>query len=161
LRADDHRVRVLCDGVEVAAHARSWDKHRHIEDDAHVRKLLDRGKAGRGPSRRQRLVEFCPEARVYLQEIARRRIRLDHEYEKLFRLIDLYGQTEVAGAIARAVAQRSFGVRFVRALCDQARFARGMGEPPEPVVTGNAAADEIDVQPHDMETYDALVDSHE
>jgi transposase len=101
LRADDHRVRVLCDGVEAAAHARSWDKRRHVEDQAHVRKLLDRRKAGRGPNRRERLVEFCLEARVYLQEIARRRIRLDHEYEKLFRLIDLYGQTEVAGAIAR------------------------------------------------------------
>jgi transposase len=162
VRADDHRVRVMCDGVEVAAHTRSWDKRHHVEDQAHVRKLLDRRKAARGPSRRERLLEFCPEARVYLQEIARRRIRLDHEYEKLFRLIDRYGQTEVAGAIAKAVAQRSFGVRYVQTLCDQARFARGLGEPPEPIITGNAAADDLDVEPHDMETYDALLgNSHE
>jgi transposase len=161
VRADDHRVRVMCDGVEVAGHPRCWDKRRHVEDHAHVQKLLDRRKAARGPSRRERLLDFCPEARLYLQEIARRRIRLDSEYDKLFRLIDLYGQTEVAGAIAKAVAERTFGVRYVRALCDQARFARGLGEPPEPVVTGNAAADDIDVQPHDMESYDALVDDHE
>jgi transposase len=158
VRADDRRVRVMCDGVEFAGHTRCWDKRRHIEDHAHVQKLIDQRKAARGPTRRDRLIDFCPEARVYLQEIARRRIRLDHEYQKLFRLIDMYGQTEVAGAIAKAVAQRSFGVRYVRTLCDQARFARGLGEPPEPVVTGNAAADDIDVQPHDMETYDALVD---
>jgi len=156
LRADDHHVRVLADGVEIAAHARSWDKRRHVEDPAHVQKLLDRRKAARGPSRRERLLACCPEARLYFHEIARRRIRLDHEYEKLFRLIDLYGQTEVAGAITKAVAQRTIGVRFVRALCDQARFARGLGEPPEPVVTGNAVADDLDVQPHDMEAYDAL-----
>jgi transposase len=158
VRADDHRVRVMCDGVERAGHARCWDKRRHVEDRAHVQKLIDRRKAARGPNRRDRLFEFCPEARLYIQEIARRHIRLDHEYEKLFRLIDMYGQTEVAGAIAKAVGQRTFGVRYVRALCDQARFARGLGEPPELVVTGNAAADDIDVQPHDMETYDALVD---
>jgi transposase len=158
LRADDHRVRVLADGVEIAAHARSWDKRRHVEDPAHVKKLLDRRRAARGPSRRERLLAACPEARVYFNEIARRRIRLDHEYAKLFRLVDLYGLTEVAGAIAAAVAQRSFGARYVRALCDQARFARGLGEPPEPVVTGNAAADDLDVQPHDMESYDALFD---
>jgi len=161
VRADDRRVRVMCDGVEVAGHTRSWGKRQHIEDQTHVQKLLDRRKAARGPSRRQRFLEFCPEARVYLQEIARRRIRLDHEMDKLFRLVERYGQTEVAGAVVKAVAQRSFGIRYVQALCDQARFARGLGEPPEPIVTGNAAADDLDVQPHDMETYDALVHTHE
>ena len=74
------------------------------------------------------------------------------------RLVDRYGEAEVAGAIRKAVAQRTFSARYVRALCDQARFASGQGEPPEPVVTGNPAADNLVVQPHDMETYDALFD---
>jgi len=63
-----------------------------------------------------------------------------------------------APAIVRAIAQKSFGARFVRALCDQARFHRGLGEPPEPIVTGNPKADDLVVEPHDMETYDALFD---
>lgn len=158
VRVDDHRLRVMSDGVEHAGHSRCWDKRRHIEDHTHTQKLIDRRKAARSLTRRDRLIDFCPEARPYLQEIARRRIRLDHEYERIFRLIDLFGQTEVAGAIAKAVGQRTFGMRYLRALCDQGRFARGLGEPPEPVVTGNAAADSMDVEPHDMETYDALVD---
>lgn len=158
LRADDHRLRIMCDSVEIAAHARCWDKHCHIEDPAHVRELLDRRKAGRGPSRRERLVAVCPEARLYLNEIAKRRIRLDHELEKIFHLVDLYGDTDVAAAIAMAVTQRNFGVRYVRALCDQARFARGQGEPLPPVVTGNHAADSLTVDPHPMEIYDALFD---
>ena len=159
LRADDRQVRVMCDGVEVAAHARCWDKQRHIEDPAHVRQLLDRRKAARGPSRRERLIAACPEARLYLHEIGRRRIRLDHELEKLFRLVDLYGEADVTMAIGKAVMQRSFGARYVRTLCDQARFARGQGEPPEPVITGNHAADSLTVDPHPMETYDALFDA--
>ncbi|GAC1647410.1 MAG: hypothetical protein NVS9B11_19820 [Candidatus Dormibacteraceae bacterium] len=161
LRADDRRLRIMCDGVEIAGHPRCWDKRRHIEDPAHVRELLDRRKAGRGPSRRERLYTVCPDARVYLNEVARRRIRLDRELERLVALVDQYGEADVAAAIANAVVQRSFGARYVRALCDQARFARGQAEPPEPVVTGNHAADSLTVDPHPMETYDALFDTND
>jgi transposase len=156
LRADDRTVRVLCDGVEIARHVRSWDRRRHVEDPAHAQKLLDRRKAARGIKRKDRLAELAPAARVYLQEIARRRIHLSHEVDKLLRLIDWYGEADVAAALAQAVAQRTFGARYVRALCDQARFARGQGEPPEPVITGNPLADDLVVEPHSMETYDAL-----
>lgn len=156
LRADDRTVRVMCDGVEIARHARSWDRRHHAEDPAHAAKLLDRRKAARGPKRKERLAELCPAARIYLQEVARRRIHLSHEIDKILRLIDLYGEADIAAALAAAVAQKTFGARYVRALCDQARFARGLGEPPEPVITGNPLADEIVVEPHPLETYDAL-----
>lgn len=160
VRADDHRVRVMCDGVEVAQHTRCWDRRRHIQDPAHVDKLLERRKGARGPTKRERLAQLCPESVPYFQEIARRRIRLDMEVDKILRLVDIYGETEVAGAIAKAVGQRTFGARFVRALCDQSRFARGLPEPPDPIVTGNPSADDIVVEPHPMETYDALFDRH-
>jgi len=55
-----------------------------------------------------------------------------------------------------ALAARTFGARYVRALIDQARFASGLAEPPDPVVTGNAAADNAVVTPHSLEDYDAL-----
>ena len=75
---------------------------------------------------------------------------------RIFRLVDIYGPSEVAGAIAKAVGHRTFGAKYVRALCDQERFARGLGEPPEPVVTGNREADTLEIEPHDMESYDDL-----
>jgi transposase len=156
LRADDDTVRILAGGVEVARHARCWDRHRHIEDPAHLQKLLDQRKAARGPKARERLLAVCPEARAYLHEIARRKIHLSHEVDKLVRLVDTYGEADVGAAIARALFQRTFGARYVRALCDQARFARGQAEPPEPIVTGNPAADDLSVTPHAMESYDAL-----
>lgn len=158
IRADDHKVRVLCDGAEIARHSRCWDRRRHIQDPVHIQKLIERRKGARTPTQRERLAQVCPESVVYFQEIARRRLRLDVEVEKVMRLLDRYGEADLASAISQAVAQRSFGARYLRTLCDQVRFARGQGEPPEPVVTGNAAADSLVVQPHAMETYDALFD---
>ena len=61
----------------------------------------------------------------------------------------------------RALINRTFGAHYVRACIDQARFARGLGEPPEPVVTGHHAADSLVVEPHDLETYDALFETPE
>jgi transposase len=158
LRASDDQVRVIRDAAEVATHPRCWDRHRHIENPAHIEQLLARRKGARGPKQRERLLSLCPEAHLYLQEVARRRIHLSHEVEKLLRLIDTYGEAEVGPAIVQAIAHKSFGARFVRALCDQARFARGLGEPPEPILTGNPKADDLVVEPHDLETYDALFD---
>ena len=156
VRASDDAVRVLLDGAEIASHARSWDRHRHVEDPRHVEKLLERRKGALGPRRKDRIAALSDEARVYLQEVARRRIDLEGEVKKLMRLLAQYGEADLAEGIARALAARTFGARYVRTFIDQARFARGLGEPPEPVVTGNAAADNFDVQPHELESYDAL-----
>ena len=156
LRADDKTVRVVSGGVDIASHQRCWDRRRAIEEPAHIEKLLQRRKGAHGPKRKDRLASLGPECRLYLQQVARRRIDLDLEVRKLLRLVDIYGETEVAGGMARALAERTFGARYVRALIDQSRFARGLGEPPEPIVTGNPTADDIVVEPHNLETYDAL-----
>lgn len=156
IRADDVSVRVVVAGAEVTRHARCWERHRAIEEPAHLEQLLERRKAARGPKQKDRLAALSPEARAYLQEVARRRINLKHEMRKLLRFIETYGEAEVTAGMAAALAQRSFGAKYVRALMDQARFRRGLGEPPEPVITGNTVADSLEVQPHDLRTYDAL-----
>ena len=156
VRADESSVRVVHDGVVAAEHARTFERRRHIEDERHVEELLARRKGALGPRKRDRIAALSDEARVYLQEIARRRIDLEAEVKKLLRLKDVYGDDDLRDGLARALATRTFGARYVRALMDQARFARGLGEPPEPIVTGNAAADAVDVTLHDLEPYDAL-----
>jgi transposase len=161
IRADDHTIRILCDGDEVADHKRCWERRRNIEDKTHIEALLERRKAARGPKRRDQLASLSPECRLYLQEVARRPIDLENEVRKLLRLIVRYGETEVAQGMAEALTKRTFGARYVCTLIDQARFARGLGEPPEPVVTGNPAADHLVVEPHALETYDALYQNQE
>jgi transposase len=156
LRANDDTVRVVLDGKDIAEHPRCWDRHRAIEHPAHIDALLERRPSARAPRRRDRLAALSPGAAMYLQEVARRRIHLETEIRKLLRLLDLYGEAEVERGMVAALAQRTFGARYVRALIDQARFAAGVAEPLDPVVTGNAAADNAHVTPHDLEKYDAL-----
>jgi hypothetical protein len=156
LRADDTTVRIVAEGKIVAEHQRCWSRRQAIEDRAHIDAMLERRPAARPTRRRDRLAALSPEARVYLQEIARPRIDLESEIQKLQRLVQIYGEADVADGMKRALAARTFGVRYVRAHIDQSRFARGLGEPPEPIVTGNTIADEINVEPHSLETYDAL-----
>lgn len=156
IRADDKSVRILADAAVVAEHVRSWDRRRAVEDPAHIEALIERRKGARIPKRKARLAELSDACRVYLQEVARRRINLDNEVRKLDRLIATYGQVDVVAAIGDALAARTFGANYVRAFADQRRFARGLGEPPEPIVTGNSAADALVVEPHSLETYDAL-----
>lgn len=156
LRADDTSVRVVHDGQIVAQHVRCWDRRRSIEDPSHIEAMLERRPGARPIKRRDRIAALCPEAKMYLKEIARRRIDLDGEVRKLERLLPLYGDEDVAAGIRAALGARTFGVRYVRALIDQSRFARGLGEPPEPILTGNPEVDSLSVEPHDLETYDAL-----
>jgi hypothetical protein len=158
IRASDSTLRVLADGVEIAHHVRCWDRRRAVEDPAHIEQISAHKTGALALTRKDRLTRLAPEARLYLQEVARRRIGLESEVKKLHRLVALYGETEVAGGMAKALVARTFGARYVRALIDQARFARGLGEPPEPIVTGRADADALDVTPHNLETYDALFD---
>jgi transposase len=159
VRADATTVRIAFEGQDVAQHERSWERHRAIENPAHIEKLLERRKAARSGKRKDRFMALSPEARLYVQQIARSRISLDHELRKLTRLAALYGEADVAAAMGKALSHRTFGARYVRALIDQSRFAAGLGEPPEPIVTGNAAADALEVQPHALESYDELVPS--
>jgi transposase len=156
VRADEQTVRVIADGSEVARHVRCWDRRREIEDPIHREKLLARRPGAQGPRRRDAIANLAPECRAYLQEVARRRIQLDNEIGKLTRLIDRYGTDDVIEGMRRALIARTFGASYVRACIDQARFARGLGEPPEPIVTGHAAADAVVVEPHNLEAYDAL-----
>lgn len=156
LRADDSSVRILVDGAIVAEHRRCWGRRRAVEDSAHIDAMLERRTAAKGPKRRDRIASLAPECNLYLAEIARRRIDLENEVKRLTRLLERYGPDDFTQGVRKALANQAFGARFVRNYIDQHRFAQGLPEAPEPITTGNRAADELDVEPHDLGGYDEL-----
>lgn len=156
LRADDTTIRVVDGAVVIAEHPRCWERRRAIERPEHLAPLLERRPGAKKHHSKDRIAALSTECRMYLQEISRRRIDLRSEVDKLGRLIAIYGEADVAAGIAVALGARTFGARYVRSHIDQKRFAAGLGEPPEPVVTGRKDADEMSVEPHDLGGYDDL-----
>ncbi len=157
IRANEKTVKVLCDSEEIAAHPRTFEKHVTVEDQDHIDEIIAKRKNAVGPRNRNRIASLSPECRTYLQEIARRNISLGNEVKRLHRLIDRYGEEEVKAGMVEALKRGTFGATYVRTLMDQMRFSRGLEEPSEPLVTGNPAADRIVVEPHALETYDAII----
>lgn len=156
VRANDAQVQMIEGAEVIATHKRSWERGRVIEDQRHVEALIERRVSARPTRRRDQLAGFSEEADAYLREVARRRKSLEHEVRKLTRLVRIYGEDEVAEGMKMALGARQFGAGYVRFFLDQRRFSLGLGEAPEPIVTGNKRADSVTVQPHKMETYDAL-----
>jgi len=77
-----------------------------------------------------------------------RRFGLESEIKKLPAPRDDVRRDEVAGGIAKALAARTFGARYVRTLIDQGRFARGLPRaPPSRSSPDRADADAFDVTP--------------
>ncbi len=123
VRADERTVRVVHEGTEIAKHERSFERRVHIEDPIHVEALLERRKGALGPRRKDKVAALSDGCRAYLQEVARRRIDLENELRKLLRLQVLYGDDDLRIGMESALAARTLGARYVRALMDQARFA--------------------------------------
>lgn len=156
VRADDEQVRFVEGSEEVCTHPRSWERGQIVEDPKHSEALVEVRKRARPMRRRDEIAGWSDEARVYIQELSKVRKSLEHEVRKLVGLVRLYGKDDVHAGLVTALGARQFGARYVRFFVDQSRFARGLGEPPEPIVTGNKRADAVTVNTHNLEDYDAL-----
>lgn len=156
VRADDKTVRFIEGSDVIATHKRSWRRGEIIEDPKHTEALIERRKSAQPVRRRDYLANLSEEAAAYVREVSRKRKSLDHEVRTLMRLVRIYSEEEVRAGMTEALSARQFGASYVRFFIDKSRFARGLGEPPEPITTGNKRADSVHVQPHNLETYDAL-----
>jgi transposase len=155
LVASEREVRVLDGGVEVARHARSYERHRVIECADHVAALGREKRAARELRGRDRLRASCASADVLLGEIARRGQIVGHHTTRLCGLLDRYGAAELDAAILVAIERGAYSAEAIAHLCDQRRRAR---KAPVPVFVEHhdARVRELRVTPHKLDGYDAL-----
>jgi len=156
--ADLDTVRIV-DGAEVlACHRRSYDKGAQIEDQAHLRALVDEKRAARRHRGADRLATSAPSAGALLQEAAARGANLGAITAELLRLLDRYGAAELDAAITEAIARGVPHPNAVRLALEHRREQRNEAPPlavdlPDHIKTRDAA-----VRPHRLETYDQLKD---
>ena len=149
-------VRILDGQVEIARHRRSWDKGELVLDPAHRDALLEQKRRARGSTPNGRLAQAVPEIEVYFEATVQKGHGVAGQTKQLLILLDLYGAEELCHAVREAVSRRSPHHTSVLFLLEQ-RHRTARRRPPLPVDLGHRPElDDLDVKPHDLETYDDL-----
>jgi len=149
-------VRVL-DGLEVlATHARCWGRGQQIEEPAHIAVLAAEKAEAREGRGMNRLFKAVPDARHFIAQLAERGGNIGGAVAALGTLLDAFGATELAAALAEAVAADVPHVSAVRQILD--RRVREAGRPTPVAVTlpDDPRVRGVTVRPRSLDVYDAL-----
>lgn len=152
LVVDDVKVRVLDGASCIAQHARTYGKRQIIEDPAHRAGLVMERRAAADLKGRDRLRAVAPDFGVLLERWVEAGPSLAIQVTRGIKLLDLYGDAIFAAAVSEVVAR---GLRDIGALamaCERVRKERGRSVPVDIVMP--AHADDRDVVPHDLGSYD-------
>jgi transposase len=152
LVADDVSVRVLDGATCIAQHARSYGRRQVIETPAHRTALVTERRAAADLKGRDRLRAVAPAFGALLECWVNSGPSLAIQVTRAIKLLDLYGDEVFAAAVSEIVAR---GLRDIGALavaCDRVRKERRRPVPVDIVMP--AHADDRDVVPHDLGSYD-------
>jgi len=152
LVADDLVVRVLDGGTCIAEHPRDYGKRRVIELPAHRAALVAERRAARDLKGRDRLRAVAPDFGALLARWVDGGPSLAILVTRAIKLLDLYGDQVFSAAVTEMVAR---GLRDTGALAVACDRLRKEHRRPVPVdILMPAHANDRDVVPHDLGTYD-------
>ncbi len=156
LAASETTLRILDGCLEVARHSRCYDRHRRIDDPAHVEALLAEKQRAQGSTPNARLLGAVPAAEAFLEASFRRGESIASVTQKLLLLLDDYGTEELRVAVEEALARgtpRLSSIAFI--LAKRRRAAqRRLNLPVD--LSRRPDLKDLYVKPHSPETYDEL-----
>ena len=135
----------------IARHARSYDRHKDIEDPDHPGELIARRKKAREQKIFMRFVSLCPRATDYFRELEKRRMNPRHHVHKIVALSEIYGEQPVARAMEDAFHFQAFSCEYIANLCEQR--TRSLPEPGALHLTRRSDLLELEVQQPDLSVY--------
>ena len=160
LLASATRVRILDRQSELARHRRSYDTGQTIEDPQHLEGLLAATRQSNPHTTRDRLRLAVPTTDTLFERLAERGEPLRAHATRLRALLDDYGPQELAAAVAVALERDALGAGSITHILESRRRQRGRKPPLRLTLPNRPGLRDIDVQPHDLETYDALRQHH-
>ena len=160
LLAGATRVRILDRQTELARHRRSYDTGQTIEDPQHLEGLLAATRQSNAHTTRDRLRVAVPATATLFERLAERGEPLRAHATRLLALLDDYGPQELAAAVAVALERDALGAGSITHILETRRRQRGRKPPLRLTLPNRPGLQDIDVRPHDLETYDALSQHH-
>ena len=154
LVASDTLVRILDGTQEIARHTRSYDRHQQVLEPEHQQALLQLKRKAFHSTPADRLAQAVPESQILLDVAFARGESAGSQTAQLLKLLDLYGASALRRAIAEALERDTPRASSVAFLLRQQ--AVSSSAPPPVDLSRHPKAQSIDIQPHDLETYDEL-----
>ncbi|HTB74335.1 MAG TPA: IS21 family transposase [Polyangiaceae bacterium] len=155
LAASETAIRILDAEVEIARHARSYDRGVRIEDRAHLENLGLEKKRARDLRGRDRLRDACPHADAFLLALAERQDRIASHVSLLLSLLDRYGARDLDVALVDAITRGAVAAQSVAHILDQLSRQRRQ-RPPLPPHELSDPRSRVVVTPHALAPYDTL-----
>jgi transposase len=156
LLADAATVRIVDGATEVARHARSYDTGAVIEDATHIAALVTAKVAARPVTARERLRQAVPEIDPLIAQWATRGDAGISQLRRLLDLLDDHGAPALRAAVVEARTREAPSAGTIAHLLDQQRRRRGQPPAVPLVLPNHPGVQDLTVQPHALESYDAL-----
>ena len=156
LVASATRIRILDGQTELANHHRTYDTGLTVEDPAHLEGLLAATRQANVHTTRDRLRAAVPNTSTLFERLAERGEALRPHATRLLALLDDYGPQELAAAVDIALQRDALGAGSITHILETRRRQRGLKPPLRLTLLDRPGLRDLDVRPHDLETYDAL-----
>ena len=162
LKASTHEVAVFDGARPVAKHARSYEVGRVVENPAHYAGLLDAKKAAGTAKLTDRFLALGRSERdrqalqALLKAMLEGELSVHRHLAKIMVLAELYGRTEVLGAVHRAAAAGLVGANYLQNLIAQGRAARGEPDPAALAIPAKPEWEQLTLPECDLAGYDVI-----
>jgi transposase len=157
--ASPSEVRVLDGTREIARHRRSFDRHRRIEDPAHLDALLQQKRKALGSTSSGRLACLVPASPDFLDAAFQKGESSTRLSRQLLSLLDDYGPEPLQAALLEALQQGTPRAASVVLLLEQQRRLKKQ-RPPLPVqLSHRPELSDLAVSHSCPEVYDALAEN--
>ena len=139
----------------LADHPRSFDRDQRIEQQGHLRALVEEKRRAHQSRGFDRLFAAVPSSRPMMERLAERGGNLGAVTSGLLQLLDRVGADWLERAVAEVVARDQLRLRAVHHELDRLRYEAGLAPALTVPVTAAANAN-AQVRPHALSTYDRL-----
>jgi transposase len=154
--AQPNKISILDGSNIIAEHNRCYDRGQQIEQEAHIKALMDSKKQARQHRGQNRLIKAVPSSMELLIQAADHNYSLSSITSSLLQLLDDYGAAELEVAIIEALSRKVPHPNAVRISLERRREKREQ----LPLVHLELPQDErvleLQVRPHDLGDYDKL-----
>lgn len=152
LKAHADRV-CIYDGEQlIARHARSMDRHQHIEDPDHERQLLAQRKTAREQRLMVNFLALSPRAPAYLEGLEAKRVNARTHLRKILALAELYGKQAVTRALDDGLELQAFSAEYIANILAARRHIAV--EPAALQLTRRSDLLELEIPEPDLSIYD-------